>query len=84
PLFLLCNFEQNKSVIPIIIFDPRTNLFQLMKCKDIEEFQFYFNEHFKNTFNTPQYFTRLIGIEQILISAPTVKEMVDTLHYAFG
>ncbi len=84
PLFLLCDFQQNTSEIPVIIFDPRTKLYQLMKCKDIEEFQFYFNEHFKSTFDSDLYFTRLIGVEQILISAPTEKEMVDTLQYAFG
>ncbi len=80
PIFLLCHPSPNQSLYEVIIYDPRTHLFQLLRCTGIEEFQFYFNDHFAQNFQEDRFFTELISIEHVLASTKDIKGMLDAFH----
>lgn len=80
PIFLMCYQEPERYHYEVIIYDPRTHLFQLLRCAGIEEFQFYFNDHFAQNFHEDRFFTELISIEQVLATTKDVNGMLDAFH----
>lgn len=76
PIFLMCHQDQKQHLYEAIIYDPRTHLFQLLRCSGIEEFQFYFNDHFALNFQEDRFFTELISIEQVLTTTKDVQGML--------
>jgi arginine-tRNA-protein transferase len=80
PAFLLCKEDKLQNTYEVIVYDPRTHLFQLLRCAGIEEFQFYFNDHFARNFQEDQYFIELISIEQVLASTKDAKGIVEAFH----
>ena len=80
PIFLLCKHYREQYLYDVIIYDPRTHLFQLLRCAGIEEFQFYFNDHFARNFQEDHFFTELISIERVLASTKDIKGMLDAFY----
>jgi len=79
PILLLFRSHPSNKVYDILIFDPRTQLFQLLRCNGIEDFQFYFNEQFLNSFRGPRFFMELINVEQVLLSSRSAEVMSQSL-----
>lgn len=75
PVMLLFQRHVREKAYDLLVFDPRTHLFQLLRCNSIEDFQFYFNEQFLTSFQGPQFFMELINIEQVLLTSKSAGEM---------
>lgn len=79
PVMLLFQRHFQQNAYDLLVFDPRTNLFQLLRCNGIEDFQFYFNEQFLHSFQGPQFFMDLINIEQVLLTSKNAITMCQSL-----
>lgn len=79
PIMLLFRTHPFRKVYDILVFDPRTQLFQLLRCNRIEDFQFYFNEQFLNSFQEERFFMELINVEQVLLSTKSAEVMSQSL-----
>lgn len=79
PILLLFRTNTMSKVYDVLVFDPRTQLFQLLRCNGIEDFQFYFNEQFLHSFRGPGFFMELINVEQVLLSARSAEVMSQSL-----
>lgn len=79
PLLLECRPGPNREAYYLIVFDPRTNLFQLLFCTKYEEVQFYFSDTYADTFDHPRYFLDLLNVDHVIESNPNPAPIVQTL-----
>jgi arginine-tRNA-protein transferase len=63
----------------MISFDPRTELFHLMKCKDLFENQQFPLEHIPSVYDEDQFFNSLVSIESILESSPNIPTIFNAV-----
>ncbi len=66
----------------VIVFDPRTQQYQLLFCTLFDEVQFYFNESYARSFQSEEYFTELLIINHIVESSPEVSAILRAYQSA--
>ena len=66
PNLLLLEYENGKKNYLAVVFDPREDAYQLLRCSEFDNVFFYFNSEFVNTFNQDKFFTELITTDRLI------------------
>lgn len=80
PLLLLLQTDAAQHRYDLLVYDPRTALYQLLRCQNVEGFQFYFNDEFIHNFQGPDFLLELINVERVLLSAHSAEGMRQALQ----
>lgn len=63
----------------LITFDPRTELFHLMKCKDLFEEKQFLIDYFMFKYEPDSFFNHLVLIDSILESSPNIHTIYNAV-----
>ena len=80
PIFLLCHPGKDANSHLVIVFDVRSEMYQLIRCAPFDDLQFYFNESYTNSFDRNRYFVELIIVERILATSSDIEDIKNTLN----
>jgi arginyl-tRNA--protein-N-Asp/Glu arginylyltransferase len=64
----------------IAVFNVQIGAFQVLRCSNFDDLQFYFNESYVNSFDQNRYFMELIVLDQVLFTCATLDEAVQTIQ----
>jgi len=79
PVMLLCSLPPRQQNFFVVVFDPRVEAYQLLRCNNFDDIKFYFNEAYTNAFTGNQYFMDLIMIEMVLAAGTNREAIAKTL-----
>ena len=67
----------------LISFDPRTELFHLMKCKDLFEEKQFLIDYIMDKYEPDSFFNHLVIIDEILESSPNIHTIYNAVLSSF-
>ena len=81
PLFLLIEVPgQPRGHYTLCVWDPRSSAYKLLQGSNFDDIQFYFNEAYTNSFQSPRYFVDLLTTERLLHLSEEPESIVQTIH----
>ncbi|MBK6947605.1 MAG: arginine-tRNA-protein transferase [Haliscomenobacter sp.] len=80
PILLYLKGHGSGSSHYLVIFDPRTSLYQLLICSNFDEVQFFFRDAFLTDMTNDQFFLDLILIDQVLETATDYKSIAEVIQ----
>lgn len=83
PVFLLVQLPIPSEYYLIVVYSLQQNAYQIIRCSDFDDLQFYFNEAYVNSFDQERYFMELIVVDQILFSCHNKEAVLQTLRQQF-
>lgn len=79
PVMLYLNASKDLTEHHIVVFDPRTNQYQLLSCSNFDDIQFFFHDAYHHDFHQDNFFTQLIVINEVLDSSPDPQGIMEKL-----
>lgn len=79
PAFLLCSNPDNTSTFTLIIYEPREENYQLLRCSLFNDLQFFFNEAYTETFDPRFNFLKLLAIDAVLAKSSRPERILQAL-----
>jgi arginine-tRNA-protein transferase len=77
PNLLLLDYEKENKNYLAVVFDPRENAYQLIRCSQFDNVFFYFNSEFINTFDRKRFFTELITSDGLVAESAEEKVIIE-------
>lgn len=77
PNLLMLEYQGEKKNYLAVVFDPREDTYQLLRCSEFDNVFFYFNSEFVNTFDQKKYFTELITTDKLVAESEDEQEIFD-------
>lgn len=77
PILLHCFPQKYANRFIMGVYDVRNQCFHLLQCSLLEDFQFFFNESYIQSFDPRRFFTELLVINRYIKSADSAKEIVE-------
>ncbi|MEZ4989915.1 MAG: arginine-tRNA-protein transferase [Saprospiraceae bacterium] len=76
PILMHCFPQSNASRFVIAVFDVRHNCYHLLQCSLLEDFQFFFNESYIQSFDPSRFFTELLVVNRYIKSDDTAEALL--------
>jgi leucyl-tRNA---protein transferase len=79
PVFLLCSDADNTNAFNLIIYEPREQGFQLLRCSLFNDLHFYFNESYTQSFDPRFNFLKLLAVDEVLEKSPSPERILRAM-----
>lgn len=66
PVLLYAGPGFEPSTHLVVVFDPRTQLYQLLRCINFEDVRFYFNEQYLHSLQDERFLLQIMTIDRVL------------------
>ncbi len=80
PVLLHCGKIIGSGAYYIVVYDPRTDRYQLFFCTNFDDIQFYFNEAYTNAFDSQLYFMDLIMIDHVIETSSQPEIIISAIQ----
>lgn len=77
PILLHCFPQKFANRFIMGVYDVRNQCFHILQCSLLEDFQFFFNESYIQSFDQHRFFTELLVINRYIKSADSAQEIVE-------
>lgn len=77
PILLHCFPQADASRFIMGVYDVRKEAFHLLQCSLLEDFQFFFNESYIQSFDKRRFFTELLVVNRHIKTTASSKEMME-------
>jgi arginyl-tRNA--protein-N-Asp/Glu arginylyltransferase len=80
PCFLLCSPRYDARQFLILVYNPRSNAYELIQCSLFDDLQFYFNEAYTQNFDPQHNFAQLITKEHVIFTSQEPKQILAVIR----
>lgn len=79
PVFLQLETNPREQHLYLIVYNIRLSAYQLLRCSPFDDLQFYFNEHYTNSFDRSVFFMELVVVDHTLEQQTNISDMLEAM-----